>query len=47
MTKTIENTEEDHRLDADTSDEDFVNEYLRPVLVTVSDGNSFKTVIGD
>ena len=24
-----------------------MNEYMRPVTVTVSDGNAFKTVIGD
>ena len=24
-----------------------MNEYMRPVTVTVSDGNTFKTVIGD
>ena len=28
-------------------DEEFTNEYMRPVTVTVSDGNAFKTVIGD
>ena len=31
----------------EASEEEFINEYLRPVTVTVSDGNSFKTVIGD
>lgn len=28
-------------------EEEFINEYMRPVTVTVSDGNAFKTVIGD
>jgi hypothetical protein len=28
-------------------EEEFINEYMRPVTVTVSDGNTFKTVIGD
>lgn len=28
-------------------EEEFINEYARPVTVTVSDGNTFKTVIGD
>lgn len=27
-------------------EEEFINEYLRPVTVTVSDGNAFKTVLG-
>lgn len=31
----------------DLEDEEFINEYMRPVTVTVSDGNAFKTVIGD
>ena len=31
----------------DFEDEEFINEYMRPVTVTVSDGNAFKTVIGD
>ena len=32
---------------SDDVDEEFMNEYMRPVTVTVSDGNAFKTVIGD
>ena len=27
--------------------EEFINEYLRPVTVTVSDGNAFKSVISN
>ena len=29
------------------SEEEFINEYTRPVTVTVSDGHTFKTVIGN
>ena len=36
---TVKNTHQD--------EEEFINEYLRPVTVVVSDGNTFKTVIGD
>ena len=32
---------------SDYEEEEFINEYTRPVTVTVSDGNSFKTVLGD
>ena len=32
-------------VDSDT--EEFINEFARPCTVTVSDGNTFKTVIGD
>ena len=35
------------RADSDVEEEEFINENLRPVTVVVSDGNSFKTVIGD
>ena len=31
----------------ETSEEEFINENLRPVTVTVSDDSGFKTVIGD
>ena len=32
----------------DSDDEEYISEYMRPpVTVTVSDGNAFKTVIGD
>ena len=33
--------------DCHDSEEEFKNEYLRPIKVTVSDGNAFKTVIGN
>ena len=36
----------DHSFSEDL-DEEFKNEYIRPVTVTVSDGSAFKTVIGD
>jgi hypothetical protein len=29
------------------TEEEFINEFHRPMTVTVSDGNTFKTVIGD
>ena len=32
---------------SDLEEEEYINENLRPVTVVVSDGNSFKTVIGD
>ena len=28
-------------------EQEFINEYARPVTVTVSDGNAFKSVVGD
>ena len=30
-----------------SEDDEFINEYMRPCKVVVSDGNGFKTVIGD
>ena len=31
----------------DNYEDEYENEFLRPVTVTVSDGNTFKTVVGD
>ena len=39
----MESVEEERRM----NEEEFINEYARSITVTVSDGNAFKSVVGD